>query len=149
VGRAARNSQGKVILYADKMTESISATLSETDRRREIQRKYNEENGIVPQTIIKKIPEQLRKIYNLDTLPDENDLEIKIERALDGIDDRTVLTNPKKLDKEVKRLTKQMQKASQQLEFEEAAALRDQINLLKEVALHLGQAAGELQTNGL
>jgi excinuclease ABC subunit B len=149
VGRAARNSQGRVILYADKMTESISATLSETDRRREIQRKYNEENGIVPQTIIKKIPEQLRKIYNLDTLPDENDLEIKIERALDGIDDRTVLTNPKKLDKEVKRLTKQMQKASQQLEFEEAAALRDQINLLKEVALHLGQAAGELQTNGL
>ena len=147
VGRAARNSQGKVILYADKMTESISATIAETDRRREIQRKYNEENGIVPQTIIKKIPEQLRKIYNLDTLPDENDLEIKIERALDGIEDRSVLTNPRKLDKEVKRLTKQMQKASQQLEFEEAAALRDQINLLKEVALQLGQAAGELQAH--
>ncbi len=147
VGRAARNAQGRVILYADKTTDSIAAALTETDRRREIQRKYNEDNGIVPQTIIKKIPEQLRKIYNLDTTPDENDLELKIERALTGIDDRTVLTNPRKLDKEVKRLTKQMQKASQQLEFEEAAALRDQINLLKEVALQLGSAAGELQTN--
>jgi excinuclease ABC subunit B len=149
VGRAARNSQGRVILYADKTTESIAAALAETDRRREIQRKYNEENGIVPQTIIKKIPEQLRKIYNLETSPDENDLEMKIERALTGIEDRSVLTNPKKLDKEVKRLTKQMQKASQQLEFEEAAALRDQINLLKEVALQLGSSAGELQTNEL
>jgi len=147
VGRAARNAQGRVILYADKTTDSIAAALAETDRRREIQRKYNEDNGIVPQTIIKKIPEQLRKIYNLDTTPDENDLELKIERALTGIDDRTVLTNPKKLDKEIKRLTKQMQKASQQLEFEEAAALRDQINLLKDCALQLGSAAGELQSN--
>ncbi|NBX17343.1 MAG: excinuclease ABC subunit UvrB [Proteobacteria bacterium] len=149
VGRAARNAQGRVILYADKTTESIAAALAETDRRREIQRKYNEENGIVPQSIIKKIPEQLRKIYNLETTPDENDLELKIERALTGIEDRTVLTNPKKLDKEVKRLTKQMQKASQQLEFEEAAALRDQINLLKDVALQLSAAAGELQTNDI
>lgn len=147
VGRAARNAQGRVILYADKTTESIAATLAETNRRRELQSKYNQENNITPQTIIKKIPEQLRKIYNLDTAPDENDLEMKIERALDGIDDRTVLTNPKKLDKEVKRLTKLMQKASQQLEFEEAAALRDQINLLKDVALQLGSAAGELQSN--
>lgn len=149
VGRAARNAQGRVILYADKTTESIAAALAETDRRREIQRKYNEENGIVPQSIIKKIPEQLRKIYNLETTPDENDLELKIERALTGIEDRTVLTNPKKLDKEVKRLTKQMQKASQQLEFEEAAALRDQINLLKDVALQLSASAGELQTNDI
>lgn len=144
VGRAARNAQGRVILYADKITDSISATLNETNRRRELQVKYNEENGIVPQTIIKKIPEQLRKIYNLDSTPDADDLELKIERALDGIDDRSVLTNPKKLDKEVKRLTKQMQRASQQLEFEEAAALRDQINLLKEVALQVSTSAGEL-----
>lgn len=147
VGRAARNAQGRVILYADKTTDSIAATLAETSRRRELQQKYNEENNVVPQTIIKKIPEQLRKIYNLDSAPDEADLEMKIERALDGIDDRTILTNPKKLDKEVKRLTKQMQKASQQLEFEEAAALRDQINLLKEVALQVSSAAGELQSN--
>ncbi|MEN9809563.1 MAG: hypothetical protein RLZZ488_1130 [Pseudomonadota bacterium] len=147
VGRAARNAQGRVILYADKTTDSIAATLAETSRRRELQQKYNEENNVVPQTIIKKIPEQLRKIYNLDSAPDEADLEMKIERALDGIDDRTILTNPKKLDKEVKRLTKLMQKASQQLEFEEAAALRDQINLLKEVALQVSSAAGELQSN--
>ncbi|NBO38023.1 excinuclease ABC subunit UvrB [bacterium] len=144
VGRAARNAEGRVILYADKTTDSITATLNETSRRRELQMKYNQENGITPQTIIKKIPEQLRKIYNLDSTPDEDDLELKIERALDGIDDRSVLTNPRKLEREVKRLTKQMQRASQQLEFEEAAALRDQINLLKDVALQVSKAAGEL-----
>jgi len=147
VGRAARNAQGRVILYADKHTDSINATLNETNRRRELQTKYNEENGIIPQSIIKKIPEQLRKIYNLESTVNEDDLELKIERALDGINDRSILTNPKKLDKEVKRLTKQMQRASQQLEFEEAAALRDQINLLKEVALQVSTAAGEFNSH--
>jgi excinuclease ABC subunit B len=147
VGRAARNAQGRVILYADKTTDSITATLNETNRRRELQIKYNQENNIVPQTIIKKIPEQLRKIYNLETTGNEDDLELKIERALEGIEDRSVLTNPKKLEKEIKRITKKIQRAAQQLEFEEAAALRDQMNLLKEVALLVSTAAGELNSN--
>ena len=147
VGRAARNAQGRVILYADKNTDSITATLNETNRRRELQIKYNQENNITPQSIIKKIPEQLRKIYNLEGPGNEDDLELKIERALEGINDRSVLTNPKKLEKEIKRITKQIQRASQQLEFEEAAALRDQMNLLKEVALLVSTAAGELNSN--
>ncbi|MBM3382952.1 MAG: excinuclease ABC subunit UvrB [Betaproteobacteria bacterium] len=147
VGRAARNAQGRVILYADKTTDSITATLNETNRRRELQIKYNQENNIIPQTIIKKIPEQLRKIYNLESSANEDDLELKIERALEGINDRSILTNPKKLEKEIKRITKQIQRASQQLEFEEAAALRDQMNLLKEVALLVSTAAGELNQN--
>lgn len=147
VGRAARNAQGRVLLYADKKTDSIEATLNETNRRREIQVKYNLENNITPQTIIKKIPEQLRKIYNLDSSVDQDDLELKIERALDGIDDRSILTQPRKLEKHVKRLTKAMQKASQQLEFEQAAALRDQINLLKEVAIQVSSGSQETQLN--
>lgn len=147
VGRAARNAQGRVLLYADKKTDSIEATLNETNRRREIQVKYNLENDITPQTIIKKIPEQLRKIYNLDSSVDQDDLELKIERALDGIDDRSILTQPRKLEKHVKRLTKAMQKASQQLEFEQAAALRDQINLLKEVAIQVSSGSQETQLN--
>jgi excinuclease ABC subunit B len=147
VGRAARNAQGRVILYADKKTDSIEATLNETNRRRELQINYNQENNIIPQTIIKKIPEQLRKIYNLDSSNDENDLELKIERALDGIDDRSILTNPRKLEKHIKKLTKSMQKASQQLEFEQAAALRDQINLLKEVAIQVSSGTQETQNN--
>lgn len=148
VGRAARNAQGRVILYADKKTDSIEATLSETNRRRDLQIKYNQENNITPQTIIKKIPEQLRKIYNLDSSVNEDDLELKIERALDGIHDRSILTNPRKLEKQIKKLTKEMQKASQQLEFEQAAALRDQINLLKEVAIQVTSTKEETQDNG-
>jgi excinuclease ABC subunit B len=134
-----------VILYADKKTESIEATLNETNRRRELQTKYNQDNNIVPQTIIKKIPEQLRKIYNLESETNEDDLELKIERALDGINDRSILTNPRKLEKHIKKLTKEMQKASQQLEFEQAAALRDQIHLLKEVAIQVTTAQEDTQ----
>lgn len=147
VGRAARNAQGRVLLYADKKTDSIEATLNETNRRRELQMQYNSDNNITPQTIIKKIPEQLRKIYNLDSSVNEDDLELKIERALDGIDDRSILTNPRKLEKHIKKLTKSMQKASQQLEFEQAAALRDQINLLKEVAIQVSAGTQETQHN--
>ena len=147
VGRAARNAQGRVLLYADKKSDSIEATLNETNRRRELQMQYNSDNNITPQTIIKKIPEQLRKIYNLDSSVNEDDLELKIERALDGIDDRSILTNPRKLEKHIKKLTKSMQKASQQLEFEQAAALRDQINLLKEVAIQVSAGTQETQHN--
>jgi excinuclease UvrABC nuclease subunit len=83
----------------------------------------------------------------LDSSNDENDLELKIERALDGIDDRSILTNPRKLEKHIKKLTKSMQKSSQQLEFEQAAALRDQINLLKEVAIQVSSGTQETQNN--
>lgn len=134
VGRAARNSKGRVILYADKMTDSIKACLDETDRRRAKQVEYNLEHGITPQTINKKIPEALRKLYNLDFGDEERDELILL---LEELGDKDLVRNPKKLDKEVKRLNREMQKAAQNLDFETAADLRDKINLLKAGALKL------------
>ena len=113
IGRAARNANGKVIMYADTVTRSMKNAISETNRRREVQKKYNEEKGIVPKTVIKGIHDVI-------------DLGKKSE-------DRK---KKKKLTKEEKEkliveLTKEMHKASRELEFEKAAYLRDQIKELR------------------
>ena len=114
VGRAARNSEGMVIMYADSVTDSMQQTLTETNRRREIQQKYNEEHGIVPQTIVKKVGE----ILEIST---HSDSEFK---------------NTKKLSKAqrqqlIESLTKEMKAAARLLEFEHAAYLRDKIKKLR------------------
>lgn len=114
VGRAARNSEGMVIMYADSVTDSMQQTLTETNRRREIQQKYNEEHGIVPQTIVKKVSE----ILEIST---HSDSEFK---------------NVKKLNKAqrqqlIESLTKEMKAAARLLEFEHAAYLRDKIKKLR------------------
>lgn len=114
VGRAARNADGTVIMYADSVTDSMKNTIVETNRRRGIQQKYNEEHGITPQTIIKKVND----IIEISTHTDD-------EMELVG-----------RLSKEqryemIKQLTKEMQAASKLLEFEHAAYLRDQIKKLK------------------
>ena len=114
VGRAARNSEGMVIMYADSVTDSMQQTLPETNRRREIQQKYNEEHGIVPQTIVKKVSE----ILEIST---HSDSEFK---------------NVKKLSKAkrqqlIESLTKEMKAAARLLEFEHAAYLRDKIKKLR------------------
>ncbi len=119
-GRAARNVQGKVILYADRITKSMEYAISETNRRREIQKRYNEEHGIVPKTIIKKTDDTLYQIYQMDYV--EYDVE---EKELDYKD-------IKELSKKIKELEKEMFKAAKALEFERAAFLRDKINSLKE-----------------
>ncbi|BBH52954.1 excinuclease ABC subunit UvrB [Fluviispira sanaruensis] len=134
VGRAARNANGRVILYADKETESIKFCLAETERRRKIQLQYNEENDITPQTILKKIPENLRKLYNLDY---GDEYQEKLLQAVSHLEDLNILHSPKKLDKHIQKLIKEMQKASQKMEFEFAAELRDKINILKEQLLIL------------
>ena len=113
IGRAARNANGKVIMYADTVTRSMKNAISETNRRREVQKKYNEEKGIIPKTVIKGIHDVI-------------DLGKKSE-------DRK---KKKKLTKEEKEkliveLTKEMHKASRELEFEKAAYLRDQIKELR------------------
>ncbi len=113
-GRAARNSEGTVIMYADSVTPSMKTAITETNRRREIQQKYNEEHGIVPKTIIKKVSE----ILEIST---HNDSEFK---------------NTKKLSREQKKqliesLTKEMKAAAKLLEFEHAAYLRDKIKKLR------------------
>lgn len=128
VGRAARNVNGRVIMYADRITDSIRQTLEETDRRRTIQKQYNDANGITPQSINKKIPEQLLKIYNLDFSQEQDD---KMLTLLEAIGDESLLKNPVKVEKEIARMQKEMLKASQKLDFEQAASLRDKVNLLK------------------
>ena len=114
VGRAARNANGTVIMYADSVTRSMEAAISETNRRREIQTAYNEKNGITPQTIIKDVREIL---------------EISGKNV--GEQQKKRLTKAQK-EKEIEILTRQMKEAAKLLEFEHAAMLRDKIKKLKE-----------------
>ena len=112
-GRAARNSSGKVIMYADKISDAMEKTIRETKRRRSIQEKYNEEHNIVPKTIIKNIQEPLKMI---------DDKKRK--------DDGSKLTR-KQIELNIKSLTSEMNKAAKNLDFETAATLRDEIMELK------------------
>ena len=114
-GRAARNSRGLVVMYADNMTDSMRYCISETNRRREIQMAYNDEYGIVPKTIIKEIRAPIR---NTD---DEISDMIKLSKH----------GTRKELDSKIKELEKQMHQAAKDLDFEKAAELRDIILELK------------------
>lgn len=134
VGRAARNANGRVILYADHETESIQFCIQETDRRRLKQENYNNLHNITPQTVYKKIPEDLKKIYNLDY---GDEFQEKLILAVSHLDDIKILKDPKKLEKQVQKMQKEMLKASQKMDFELAAELRDKIFVLKEQILLL------------
>ena len=120
IGRAARNSESKVIMYADKMTGSMDRAIKETNRRREIQMKYNEEHGIVPKTIIKDI----RDVIEATKVAEESS-EYKISK------ESSTLTEKEK-KKLIKLYTEEMKDAAKNLQFERAAELRDMINDLKE-----------------
>ena len=121
IGRAARNANGKVILYADQETDSMKRAMEETNRRRRIQMEYNKKEGIVPKTISKKIGEGLLELYESHST--RKDGRAQAERDL--------LKAPDQLSKEVIELKNLMKKASENLEFEEAARLRDQIKRLE------------------
>ncbi|MFV9948048.1 excinuclease ABC subunit UvrB [Rickettsia conorii] len=123
IGRAARNSEGRVILYADKMTKSIDKAVSETLRRRQIQQEYNKKHGIIPKTIN-------RAIHALAAFE-------KIDSKLDKKQAHTLFDNPAKLKTHIDKLKKEMLKAASNLEFEQAAKLRDQLKTLEEAALEL------------
>lgn len=114
IGRAARNAEGTVIMYADSVTPSMKNAIIETNRRREIQQKYNEEHGIVPKTIVKKVND----VLEISTHTDDEDKNIK------------KLTKAQK-QQLIESLTKEMKAAAKLLEFEHAAYLRDKINKLK------------------
>ena len=102
IGRAARNAQGRVILYADKITDSIKTALDETNRRRKKQSEYNLANGITPQTIKKSISSTLKAMTETDFVKDDSQ---NIEQI-------------KNIDKQIKEYTKLMKEAAQNLEFE-------------------------------
>jgi excinuclease ABC subunit B len=120
IGRAARNANGKVIMYADSITRSMERAISETNRRRKIQNEYNEANGIVPKTVIKGI----RDIIDVGARDDDQGKAAKSKK-------------PKKLtaserEKLIEKLTREMKDAARTLEFEKAAYLRDEIKKLRE-----------------
>lgn len=124
IGRAARNSQGRVLLYADKMTGSLERALAETQRRRDLQIEYNRKNGITPKTITSKI-HALSELTKLEeAIGDEKDVKI-------------LLSDTKKLKQTIDKLRANMKKAAKNLEFEEAAKFRNQISVLEEAALEL------------
>ena len=120
IGRAARNIQGMAILYADIMTESMRNALNETNRRREKQVRYNEENGITPETIVKPIDMSLISMTEADYV--ELPLAVK----------ETEVESAAQLEAYILKLQKEMREAAKNFEFERAARLRDQIKALKE-----------------
>ena len=118
IGRAARNSESKVIMYADTITKSMNKAIKETERRRKIQIKYNEDNGITPQTIIKDV----RDVIEATKVAEE-----KVEYK----DENTKEVSEKDKKKLIKKYTEEMMEAAKNLQFERAAELRDIINDLK------------------
>lgn len=115
IGRAARNSDGKVIMYADKVTDSMRYAISETNRRRSIQETYNEEHGITPTTIVKKVFDIIQAT------------EVAEEKVKYGLEKDAESMTKDELLKAIKKLEKDMKKAALDLQFEQAAQLRDKI----------------------
>ena len=118
IGRAARNAEGHVIMYADTITDSMRIALDETNRRREIQMKYNEEHGITPQTIQKDV----RDLISISKVIAKE--EVRFEKDPESM-------NRKELEKLISDVQKKMQKAAADLNFEAAAELRDKMIELK------------------
>jgi excinuclease ABC subunit B len=127
IGRAARNIRGQAILYGDNLTKSMIKAIDETNRRREIQRKYNQKHGIIPQQIIKKYSNSILEFLDvsrrLNAQTTAKQIETFEEFPLESIPDLII------------QLETQMKMAAKQLEFEEAAKLRDRIKQLRDKLL--------------
>jgi excinuclease ABC subunit B len=123
IGRAARNEKGRVIMYADRITGSMERAIAETDRRRLKQAKYNQENGITPETIKKNVDDILSGLYKGDT--DQSRVTATVENPIAGANLQAVLEG----------MRTDMRKSAENLEFEEAARLRDEIQRLEAVDL--------------
>jgi excinuclease ABC subunit B len=125
MGRAARNVRGMAILYADVMTVSMKEAIQETNRRRERQVRYNEENGITPETIVKPIDMSLISMTEADYV------------ELPLVDDEIQVSSAADLEEQILRLQKEMREVAKRFEFEKAARLRDRIRVLKEREMNL------------
>ena len=115
IGRAARNTEGRVIMYADELTESMEKAISETNRRRQIQEEYNNKHGITPQTIRKSVRDTIKATIVEDI---ENEYGINKDEDVNEI---------------ISKLTDEMLKHAQAMEFEKAAELRDKIKELEKM----------------
>ncbi|WP_338562314.1 excinuclease ABC subunit UvrB [Erwinia sp. E_sp_B04_7] len=131
IGRAARNINGKAILYGDKITPSMFRAIGETERRREKQEIYNAENGIVPQGLNKKIADILELGQGLNKNKTKG--RGKTSRTIVEDDAQPVDLSPKGLQKKIHELEARMQQHAQNLEFEEAANVRDQLHQIREL----------------
>lgn len=125
-GRAARNINGKVIMYADRVTKSMQLALDEMGRRRQVQQEYNEKNNITPTGIIKAIHDVMGSASNVSK---EAQAELKVAHEMASY----LTDNPAKLAKKLKELEKQMYSHAQNLEFEKAAGIRDQIHIIQKL----------------
>ncbi len=131
IGRCARNSNGRVILYCDEITDSIMEAVGETNRRRDIQKSYNEEHGIVPRTVIKPVKDVFETI--MGAASETKNKKLDVESLInDGVIKSKI--DPSDRDKMIDKLTSEMKKAAKDLDFEQAAAIRDVIIALKEGA---------------
>ena len=131
IGRAARNVDGHVILYADKMTDSMKNAIGETDRRRARQEAYNAEHGITPETVRKGIRDILSSIYEKDYVDlSEASPKARLPEGLSRLD-------PPELSREVKKMRAQMFELARDLEFEKAAELRDRIHTAEEYLMSI------------
>lgn len=128
IGRCARNSEGRVVLYADEVTDSMMSAISETNRRREIQMRYNEEHGIIPKTIKKKV----KDVFDLTGVEDlKSNKGKKNNKPITSVEELNDLSGEDK-QKTIDKLKKEMQKAAKDLDFELAAQIRDLIISLNE-----------------
>ena len=129
-GRAARNVNGRVILYADKVTGSMRRAMDEMNRRRAKQIAYNRAHGIVPRSISKPVPDLLARLGALAAR--------KEEAARAAEDAAPYLLSPRELEREIDRLRKEMKRAADRMDFERAAALRDRILAMERQLLEAG-----------
>ncbi|RYY79413.1 MAG: excinuclease ABC subunit UvrB [Moraxellaceae bacterium] len=133
IGRAARNLNGKAILYADRITDSMQRAIDETDRRRNKQIEFNEKHGIIPRSAIRQV------IKEIDTgeVYEEDEIDAKLYKHIAlSSDDQHLLADPKLFAKHIKKLESEMNNMAKQLQFEQAARIRDEITRLKAQLLY-------------
>ncbi|MDY0108014.1 MAG: UvrB/UvrC motif-containing protein, partial [Giesbergeria sp.] len=129
IGRAARNLSGKAILYADRVTDSMARAMGETERRRARQIAFNEAHGITPRSIVKQVRDLIDGVYSEKAGKDAERLEQEALQRAKAED-----MSEKDMAREIKRLEKQMLEHARNLEFEQAARVRDQLTRLKDLA---------------
>ena len=128
IGRAARNANSKVLLFADKTTKSMEKAISETERRRKIQTDYNTEHGIIPKTILKSTANPILDIFAAERV--EDIIASRVDAK--DIDPHSGKLSKKQLVRTIDQLQEEMKSAAKNLDFEKAAEFRDQLKMLRE-----------------